>query len=212
MYFLFGEGSSFSAYKRPSGRRAQNEYFVYDAQQRLVYQINSQGYVTQFQYNGLSQLAQQQLLGREAYPVSSGVTQTDLDSWWTQQLNAIDSNNEAVAIELSQFQYDVRGQLIEQRQYSQTTLSKVGNVWQLTGTGTAYRQDFIYDAQGRLLSSTDASGNRQLFYYDGLNRLTAQVDALGNQSSFHYFNDTRKVTATNADELHSWALVTQRHM
>jgi YD repeat-containing protein len=193
-----------SGYVAPSG--AETTYYVYNANNQLVYTIDPLGAVTEHDYttvNGLSELTTtRQYLGA-TYSASSNSTSnpptlSQLQAW---------AQSSAVQSTLSQstrtdYTYDIRGQLATQTQYD--TVDANGNGVLTNGMVTTTT---TYDVQGKLLhTSTETGTNRSTlqtttYAYDGLGRMISKTDPMGNVTTYVYTdngsNDTLVITQAN---------------
>jgi YD repeat-containing protein len=191
-----------AGYVPPSG--AQTTYYVYDGNDRLSYEIDALGNVTQYTYQlttgGITVLASvRHYLGAQ-YSLSGFGTQNpptlaDLQNW---------ASSGAVQATLGQttrtdYTYDVRGQLATQTQWN--TVDANGNGVSNASTSITTT---TYDAQGRLLQTvTQRNGVNETtsYAYDGLGRLVSSTDPNGNVTTYTYTDSSNTLAITQANGL-----------
>ena len=194
-----------SEYVAPSG--AQTTYYIYDGSNRLAFAIDPLGDVTAYTYassaSGASVLSNTRHYRAVTYDLANAgpgnpPSLTDLQSW-----SAGETAQRVLGqSELSEFTYDVRGQLSSQTQWDGVDAD--GNGVATDGTVITTTS---YDAQGRLLQSSTYSGGitgsaqTTSFSYDGLGRLIGSIDPRGNATSFVYDDSNNTLSMTQANGL-----------
>ncbi|GAB2786016.1 LysM peptidoglycan-binding domain-containing protein [Dyella kyungheensis] len=191
-----------AGYVPPSG--AQTTYYVYDGSDRLSYEIDALGNVTQYTYQlttgGITVLASvRHYLGAQyslsGFGVQNPPTLADLQNW---------ASSGAVQATLGQttrtdYTYDVRGQLATQTQWN--TVDANGNGVSNASTSITTT---TYDAQGRLLQTvTQRNGVNETtsYAYDGLGRLVSSTDPNGNVTTYTYTDSSNTLAITQANGL-----------
>ncbi|MDH5328175.1 MAG: putative Ig domain-containing protein [Gammaproteobacteria bacterium] len=161
--------------------QAQTTRYIYDGEGHLRITLSPQGRVTENDYSATGLLTRTRVFTHDSYNVS-GLTQdqvptlAQLTAWTT------DPARDLSKTQLSEFDYDFRGNLIASSTYAQVNVSGNGEP---AGKATTH---FIYDQAGNLIQSIDPRGVASAtladhlteFQYDGLSRLlqtTAARDA-----------------------------------
>nr|WP_314623084.1 LysM peptidoglycan-binding domain-containing protein [uncultured Noviherbaspirillum sp.] len=195
-----------------SGRASQPQtsHSVYDSRLNLRFVVSAEGRVTEYRYNATGQRTAElhhaaalhdsagwTVAYPQPLPSNSGVsvggytgaapTEAMLAAWVARQ-----APGQAVRTD---YGYDFRGQLAQQTRYA--TLRTDGSG---TPEGSAVSR-FIYDANGRLLQTVEATGGVTRTAYDGLNRLLATFDALGNSTLVRYDDAGNRTLTTQANGL-----------
>ncbi len=176
-----------------SGKAAtpRTTQYIYDttqiAKRHLAYVLGPQGEVTRYTYNPEG-LVQRSVQYTGALFTAASPTFTSLEAW----VNG--PQNLTLDRQVTEYAYDFRGQVKEERRFATETLSGGSTVVEggLTKTTTTY------DAFGRLLSSKDTNGNGTAYLYDGLNRLTRSVDAK-NAITLYTYDDANRKTSVKLD-------------
>lgn len=191
-----------AGYVPPSG--AQTTYYVYDGNDRLSYEIDALGNVTQYTYQlttgGITVLASvRHYLGAQyslsGFGAQNPPTLADLQNW---------ASSGAVQATLGQttrtdYTYDVRGQLATQTQWN--TVDANGNGVSNASTSITTT---TYDAQGRLLQTvTQRNGVNETtsYAYDGLGRLVSSTDPNGNVTTYTYTDSSNTLAIAQANGL-----------
>ncbi|MGQ3050701.1 MAG: hypothetical protein ACT6S0_02845 [Roseateles sp.] len=170
---------------QPGG--ARKTQYVYDttniAKRRLAYVVGPQGEVTRQIYNSEGQLTRQvQYTG--ALFTAGSPSFTSLESWVTTAAQA-----QTLERQVTEYDYDLRGQVREQRRYASASLSGGGVV-----DGGLSTTLYTYDAFGRLLHRQDASGVKLSYEYDGLGRVIKSLDT-NNVSTIYSYDDAGRKTS-----------------
>ncbi|WP_457349464.1 hypothetical protein [Roseateles sp. P5_D6] len=165
---------------------ARTTQYIYDttqiAKRRLAYVLGPQGEVTRYVYNGWGLLARQVQYTAAVFS-DPNPSFTSLESWVNgPQAQSLDR-------QIVEFDYDLRGQVKEQRRYTTMALSNG-----VATPGGAIKTFTSYDAFGRLLSSKDTNSNGTTYLYDGLNRVTKSVDANAAITLYTYADSDRKTS------------------
>ncbi|MEY8193576.1 MAG: hypothetical protein RPR28_01865, partial [Cycloclasticus sp.] len=187
---------------------------------QVSHSIDAEGFVTEYvrdiEGNALEEIRYAQALTTEqitSLDLSSLAIQTDkfVTSKVFDSLNRLIETTSHDAV-VTQFNYDVFGQIIEQRikgaeenhedarvsQYSYDLLGRQIN--SLTAadivTDTQIGDHYAFDNLGRLVSLTNRLGHTSYYYYDDNNRLLFTVDAEGVvvASEYNDFGDKTKET------------------
>ncbi|MDQ0086111.1 YD repeat-containing protein [Variovorax boronicumulans] len=174
-----------------------NSYNLYDAQGRLVGQVDGEGYLTETTYDLRGNVTQTKRYANKAGAVSAASTlasirpavdaaqdQTVTQTWSGANQLLTRTNAEGT---ITQFAYDSVGQLVE------TTTA--------VGTADARTSRQRYDLQGRLIGELDGRGtaavaltdplalwaaNGLTHAYDAAGRRTSTTDANGHRTLFFY--------------------------
>jgi len=167
--------------------------FVYDAANRLRFEITPEGRVTEHRYN--AQGERTSVIGyagntfdASGYTRATNPTEAQMTTWAT---NA----NKAQTTRID-YRYDIRGLLD-----SATAYARVGADGAGMTDGSQSTTRYIYDQAGQLRQSIDASEGRTSFVYDGLGRLIATTDALKQSSSTYYDDAGNRVITTMVNGL-----------
>ncbi|MDP9933603.1 Ig-like domain repeat protein, partial [Variovorax paradoxus] len=160
-----------------------NSYNLYDAQRRLVGQVDGEGYLTETVYDTRGNVTQTKRYANKAVGVSASATlasvrpganaqdQTVTQTWSAANQLLTRTNAEGT---VTQFAYDSVGQLVQ----ATTAL----------GTAEARTSRQRYDIQGRLIGELDGRGSDAVALTDPLalwaaNGLTHTYDAAGRRAS-----------------------------
>ena len=154
--------------------------FVYDAANRLRFEITPEGRVTEHRYNAQGERTSvigytDNTFDASGYTRAKNPTEAQMASW------ATNANKTQTA--RTDYLYDIRGLLDSATAYTRVDANGNG-----IADGSQSTTRYIYDQAGQLLHSFDARNGRTSFVYDGLGRLIATTDAL-NQSSSTYYDD-----------------------
>ena len=166
----------------PTG--SQTTRYFYDpatiAKRQLAYILGPQGQVTRNVYNAQGQLSAQYLHPGAAFTGTASFAA--LDAWATV------TQGSSTQREYTEYFYDLRGQLKEERHYADVPAPAPA----ATPAYTSAR--YNYDAFGRLLSKLNHEGFGHTYAYDGLNRLSLVTDAAGATTTYSYDDQNRKTT------------------
>ena len=138
---------------------------TYDALNRVSQETSAEGIVTQYVYDNVGNLTST-VRAAGSTEVRTLLARYDLQGRLTGELSA-----EGAALL-------VGGQ----------TQAQVDAIW------TQHGSSHVYDAAGRRMSTTDASGNRTLFFYNVDGQLTHTVNALGEVQERRYDTQGRLTT------------------
>ncbi|WP_399678708.1 Ig-like domain repeat protein [Xenophilus sp.] len=196
---------------RPSTNGADiSTYNFYDAQDRLVGQVDGEGYLTETVYDLRGNVAQTRRYANKAVnPGAAGATlasirpslnaaqdQTVTQIWSAANLLISRTNAEGT---VTQYAYDSVGHLVK--------------AVVAAGTGEARTSRFMYDLQGRLTGELDGRGtlavgastdlgqwqaNGTTHTYDAAGRRTSTTDANGQRTLFFYDGAGRLAYTVNA--------------
>lgn len=178
-------------------------YKVYDANNRLLYDIDANGHVTENRYDAfgnvleLVRYAQAITLPTAAIdPLNPGLSADAV----ALQLNTADANNRSLLTE-----YDLLNRAIKTEQSAVTVVDAITSTGGATLSNAAPTTQNSYNAFGQLTKqSVLADGNRWLdtyLYYDHNGNKTGQLDAEGYVTRWEYDeagNITRHVEYANA--------------
>ncbi|WP_405060174.1 putative Ig domain-containing protein [Kribbella sp. NBC_01505] len=173
--------------------------FAYDSQGRLRFAISAEGIVSESRYGtsgtATGLLTQTVLYTDSRFDLSTQTpqtapTETALISW----AGARDKSQ----IELTEFAYDLRGNLSKQTAFAKTTAAGAGVL-----DAAAEVTEYIYDAHGDLLQTVVGRGNGRTrptipsrVVRDGLGRVTETIDAGGTSTTS--YDDSSKFQLTTA--------------
>lgn len=169
----------------PSG--AQTTRLVYDAdsKRRLRFTISPEGRVTRHDYDAAGLRTASTTYTSALY--SGSGTVADLTNW-SEGLSLADK----AAAQRREYAYDPRGQLVSSRTYAGTSV----------GTAVTYTaptdETYAYDAFGRLLQSTNGTGNVTSYAYDGLNRVVLMQDGANAVTLYQYDDAGNRTTIRRA--------------
>ncbi|MBX3604597.1 MAG: hypothetical protein KF788_04970 [Piscinibacter sp.] len=182
---------------QPGG--AQSTRYVYDEHARLRFTVSAEGRVSENVYDAVTGLLKQarryasSFAGVAGAPESTPLSQAQL-SQWVGQLGAAELGETM----LSDFEYDLRGNLSRQVDYASVDGSGAG-VLDATATVTEY----ISDAHGQLRQTIAVRGQARdqrsvlsSYGYDGLGRLTSSSGSAGTQVTA-YLDAQRKIEVTS---------------
>lgn len=178
----------------------ETEWFVYDSEHHLRFTVSAEGRVAEYDYTAGGLRSGERVYVQGLFAVgSTAPTESALEAWAAAQ--------DQSQVQLTENQYDFRGQLSRSTNYSAMNANGTGQV------GTESHSYFIYDQRGLLLKTVDSRGaapvagahqanNYETAYvYDGLGRLLSATNALGHISSSVYDDANRSVTTTQANGL-----------
>ncbi|NRR31443.1 DUF4214 domain-containing protein [Oxalobacteraceae bacterium] len=182
--------ASVTAVLKPNVALDRSESYIYDDSRRLLFSIDSAGYLSENQYSALGKLlktlqySKSQDYGDKSVATITGklasagpirTTTFDYDAYG----NLL--KNTDVLEKSETYTYDALGRKLQttDRLSSATkyTYDATGNVIEQT-TGTQ-KIRYSYNDRGWRTSMTDALGNRTLYFYDSVGRMTSTVDAVG---------------------------------
>ena len=160
--------------------KAVSTYNVYNAQEQLIFTIDAEGYVKEFEYDSTTGQLIKEVQWDKAISVDSEPT---VDEVRTLLERIVIETGEVAAVSLleTEYVYDATGRL------SQT---KLGTANQLISTQS-------YNHFGEVATITDAAGVKSYSVYDKLGRKLADINAKGEVMSYHY-NDRGELSQTKA--------------
>ncbi|MEM9102991.1 MAG: FG-GAP-like repeat-containing protein, partial [Pseudomonadota bacterium] len=172
-----------------AGNGSHFERYVYDEERHLRFIINAEGEVTENRYSSSGNLISERRYTQERFPMTSA---TERDVLAESQLIAWVNQHNAANVELTEYEYDFRGQLIES-----TTFAQINADGQ--GSEAIAKTTYVYDSRGQLLKTINATGNATptvedgvtTFVYDGMNRLLSRINVDG-QASTHFYDDANR--------------------
>ncbi|MFC4293398.1 hypothetical protein ACFOWX_13315, partial [Sphingorhabdus arenilitoris] len=166
-----------------SANIGQYAHYVYDGEGHLRFSISAEGLVTEYGYQATGEL-----LYTRSYPGNSytaGALTAPSEAAMNTWLAGITDKSTS---QLMTYAYDVRGNMLTSVNYGSADAA---------GNGTAAegysRTDYVYDANGRLLSRTGLGQVSETFVYDGMDRVIASTDLNGGTTSV-VFNDAATQT------------------
>jgi YD repeat-containing protein len=149
---------------------------IYDALQRLQYDISASGEVKSYHYDAAGQLQEVRAYSAQKYPLASLAASADLTQ---SQLNTFVAAQAAASLVTTRYSYDARGQLQKTEQ--------------LATAAPALSETYVYSAQGLLLSKTNNANQTTSYQYDGLGRLLSSQNALNELTTVLYDDAGSKV-------------------
>lgn len=170
--------------------------FEYDALNRVVAQIDAEGYRRELTYDAVgNQTVSRQYLTRDGARVADSRTWYDALNRATQQVTAEGY--------LTELQYDALGNLTERRVYdTPVTLAADGAAPAPVAEDTVRRTQYVYDHNNRVVLSTDPLGTQTATVYDARGNRVQQTDAVGTDlariTQFVYDKANRLVQQTEA--------------
>lgn len=206
-----------------------NQTYSYDRWGNVLSHRNANGYETNYQYNGLNQLTEQELpqvmaydehgVGRLINPrllyaydrLGRLIGFTDANGHTVTKV--LDASGNVIQERdakggLRQKYYDIFGRLKESiNELGGSTVYLYDKANRLTGIQTSgSKQQYFYDEAGQLLQQTDGENNASLFVYDELGNLIGKRNTFGYWRSMTYDDAGHKLAET--DELghvQSWS-------
>ncbi|WP_220702115.1 hypothetical protein, partial [Trinickia fusca] len=161
--------------------------YVRDAQNLLRFTVSADGRVTEYRYNANGERTATIQYSGNSYALT-GLASTDVPT--LDQMQAWAAKANLAQTERTDFAYDFRGQLASRTAYAIVDASGNGIT-----DGTQSVTHYVYDPQGRLLSTVDGRSNATQLTYDGLGRVLTSTDAAGH------------ITVTRYDDAHNLTLV-----
>ncbi|RKP48432.1 LysM peptidoglycan-binding domain-containing protein [Trinickia fusca] len=161
--------------------------YVRDAQNLLRFVVSADGRVIEYRYNANGERTATIQYSGNSYALT-GLASTDVPT--LDQMQAWAAKANLAQTERTDFAYDFRGQLASRTTYASVDASGNG-----VADGTQSVTHYVYDPQGRLLSTIDGRSNATQLTYDGLGRVLTSTDAAGH------------VTVTRYDDAHNLTLV-----
>ena len=179
---------------------------VYDLENRPIYQIDSQGAVTERSYNGLGQAWKLVRYATSINPNSLANNSKPADIALLLKADASRdqvtrfafdaAGNKQFVVDASgaitQYQYDAMGKVLKTWGYSQTasindaTLAADLAREAQQQAANAVTNIYNYDAHGNLVSRTDGMNQSEYFYYDALDRKIGWQNKLGEMWNYEY--------------------------
>ncbi|MGE5566052.1 MAG: Ig-like domain-containing protein, partial [Parcubacteria group bacterium] len=170
----------------------------YDDDGRKAYDIDAEGYVTAYDYNGSNQVLKK-IRYAVAYTVTDSMTADDVAT-------LIGTRYPTTAVQNS-YTYDTAGRLTSTYDglglRTFYTLNAIGQATQITvayGTADASTIQRVYDSAGRIQSETAAYGQPEAtttsYTYDGLGHVLTTTDGDGYVTTRTYDNAGRLLTVT----------------
>ena len=172
--------------------------YVYDSTgQFLRFALGADGSVSEFRYNALNQQIQQRVYHGKTVSLA-GLSATQVPTLATME-SWVSTLTDKTAQQLTEFEYDIRGNLSKRRQFS--AIDSTGN-----GSGDVSTWLYLYDFRGQLLQETKPLGSGTAaafdetvtYSYDGLGRVLTRVDAQNNSTNF-VFNDGNRTMEVRYD-------------
>lgn len=181
---------------------------VYDKLGRLVYAVDAEGFITEYQYD-----LEGQVLKEIRYPGQYAVTDGATVSSVAGQIGGAATLSDTI---IKTFAYDAAGQLTDswdgEGVRTRFEYNAFGQVWRtVSAVGTADEaiNDTLYDSAGRVLNRYGAVGTAEQtsegFAYDGIGNLTTTVDARNTVSSHTYDANGNRLGTTTALGNGHWA-------
>lgn len=170
----------------------------YDDDGRKAYDIDAEGYVTAYDYNGSNQV-----LKKIRYAVAYTVT----DSMTTDDVATLIGTRYPTTAVQNSYTYDTAGRLTSTYDglglRTFYTLNAIGQATQITvayGTADASTTQRVYDSAGRIQSETTAFGQPEAattsYTYDGLGHVLTTTDGDGYVTTRTYDNAGRLQSVT----------------
>ncbi|MDP3269268.1 MAG: hypothetical protein Q8M40_09495, partial [Legionella sp.] len=174
----------------------QTARYIYDEKGHLRFSIAADGTITERRYDTEGQLLNTRCYLRNTYDLMTIdeeklPTVEQLQTWIAQQ-NPQD-------ISLVSYQYDWRGQLIEEIHYAEVDASGQGVLEK-----KSLRTRYSYDAAGRLIEKStpgELGWSSTYYFYDDLGRLTQSIDNHQNTQRFEYDDTHQRIIQTDANGL-----------
>ncbi|MGQ3891435.1 glycosyl hydrolase 108 family protein [Legionella sp. CNM-4043-24] len=173
--------------------RTETRRFVYDERGHLRFEIQADGVVSEYRYNAEGLCVSKRIWLKSVYDILS---LPDEQSPSLEQLTLWTTCQNPQAIQLTEYCYDWRGELTEERRY--TAIDAEGGGIETTDTQITRCR---YDAAGRLIEkSTPGSGglNSTWYTYDDLGRLILVMDSQGHTQSIEYDDAHQRIIKTDA--------------
>ncbi|MDH5729740.1 MAG: hypothetical protein OEZ58_12170, partial [Gammaproteobacteria bacterium] len=182
---------------------AQSSFYIYDAEQHLVFTVSSEGVVNEYVYDTqgrqISQILYKGHIDTSALDPATPISATLLNQ---APYNSV--VNVGNILQRSDTTYDFRGNI--------STVTTFDSINPTTGAGvttTASTTHFVYDAQGILIETIEAqaaaTGETRdfitTFTYDGLGRLLASNKPLNHTTTYFYDDVGNQIVRTDANEL-----------
>jgi YD repeat-containing protein len=183
---------------------------VYDAADRLVYDVDPTGYITEYRYDAENRLTLKiQYAG--VYTVSDGVTRASLAA-------QIGGTIPSTSVQTS-YSYDADGRVSDsydgmgvRTHIDYDALGRVTDRTLAYGTSDAVITHYGYDAAGRVASVTHVYGQAEAtttsYTYDGLGNVQIKTDGRGNTTGYTYDQMGRVLTETVQLDPSTYAVTT----
>ncbi|KTC66772.1 putative deoxyribonuclease RhsA [Legionella birminghamensis] len=180
------KSSVFNGSQHPG--QSSTAYYVYDPNGHLRYAIAADGTVTEYRYSPSGQCINRRLYLQTTFGLKSRQPLLqELEDW--SRLQSIQQ------ISLVTYQYDWRGQLIQEIHYQ--AVDSDGNGLEQNALSTCYQ----YDARGRLIEKTAPTekGLHKIYYfYDDLGRLVLCQDSTGIMNQYEYDDLHHRIIQTDS--------------
>ncbi|MCF2860237.1 putative Ig domain-containing protein, partial [Pseudoalteromonas sp. SMS1] len=152
---------------------------IYGSNQRLRFSIDAEGGVVEYNYNALGQRTAQRVYTELKY-TGNVFTESAL----AQFVGTVVKQDQ----ELTQYDYDFRGQLNTLTRYSDVNA-------QGAGTGVISTTMYVYDIHGRLLKETRPQGSDQStsYSYDGLGRILTKTESNKAVTAYSYDDANQRI-------------------
>lgn len=164
----------------------QTTRYVYNVQGHLRFEISPEGRVIEHRYS--TETSSKGLrLSTRAYDIARYSTTDEASeqtlSNWVSALTKVQG-------ELTEYEYDWRGQLQTTTRYARLNNNGSGSTTAIPPSITHY----IYDARGQLRMHIDARELSTAYAYDGLGRLISSIDAL-QHTTFQNYDDAHHTSS-----------------
>ncbi|MBE9078258.1 putative Ig domain-containing protein [Romeria aff. gracilis LEGE 07310] len=171
-YMSYGQYGRLQSVTSPTGLSIT---FEYDKRGNLLSSTDSNGLLTTYQYDSRGRLLKQ--VGPDGQIMVYGY-------------DALGNPNRMV---------DSRGNEVTSTYDRNGRMQKATTEFVVNGETYVHSTSFIYDSEGRTLSSTNAQGNTQSNVYNSLGQVVSTIDILGNVTSFVYDDAGRVIGITLPD-------------
>ncbi|TMH32688.1 MAG: RHS repeat protein [Betaproteobacteria bacterium] len=177
--------------------------YVYDANSRLRFVVSAEGRVTENRYGtasvgyGLLTHTLQyigQVFDVTGLSPTTALTEAQLTAWVALQ--------DKTQVQLTEYSYDLRGNMSQQVTYAAVTATGAGVL-----DAQASVTEYLYDAHSRLRQRIAVRGSARdqrnvitSFAYDGMGRVLTSTGANGTQTTF-YDDAKRRITVTGSSGL-----------
>jgi RHS repeat-associated protein len=184
----------------PLGSNLASTY-VYDSKDRIVSSTEPSGLQTTYQYDAKGNLVstRDQLGNTTSYFYDAK----------GRRIAAVDANGGRVETQYTAFgqasrklSFDASGRLMSRTDFEYdangNNTRSVSYADPAAGLGPRVTTN-AFDAQNRLIQSSDALGNVSRYEYDALDQLLADVDPFGNRTEYEYDTKGQRITTRAAD-------------
>ncbi|MFT4171341.1 MAG: LysM peptidoglycan-binding domain-containing protein [Rhodocyclaceae bacterium] len=203
--------------------------YAYDGAGRQTFAMNAEGAVTQYRYDGVghvvSQISYATPLNNQGYGLQ--VSASDLNAAVRLSLNSTVDRVTASAYDeagrlifyvdprgyVTRYSYDGAGRVTETVKYA-IALSSVGAgtvndiANKIVANALDQRDTFVYDAAGRLISSSDSHSNTESFTYDGIGNKTSFTDKSRTATTYYEYDTVGRLTYKSDPEVAVTRVVT----